>query len=205
MIVGATLAVVQDDVKRMLAYSSISHAGFILIGLQASNTAGLSGSLVYLFTYAFVVLGSFAVITIVGGRGDGAHSIDDYRGLSKRSPFLAVALTGFLLAQAGIPATSGFIAKFGVIRAAADAHSYAIAIIAMVVSVIGAFFYLRVILRMWSSDNDEHSVDVDADGVAQITMPRATQIAIAIAFGFTIIVGIMPQWIINFADRALLR
>ncbi len=206
MLIGAVLAVVQSDVKRMLAYSSISHAGFILIGLQAGNAAGLSGSLVYLFAYAIIVLGTFGVVTIVGGRGDANHDLDDYNGLAKRSPFLAVALTVFLLAQAGIPATSGFIAKFGVIRAAADANSYAIAIIAMLVSVIGAFFYLRVILRMWAGGDDhaEGSGDDEAE-VLQIRMPIATQIAIAIAFAVTIAIGILPQTIIDFADRALLR
>ena len=205
MILGAVLAVVQTDVKRMLAYSSISHAGFILIGLQAANAAGLSASLVYLFAYAFIVLGTFAVITVVGGRGDAAHDLDDYRGLSQRSPFLAVALTVFLLAQAGIPATSGFISKFGVIRAAADANSYAIAIIAMLVSVVGAFFYLRLVLRVWTSDDDHDGHSASEVEVAQIRMPIATQVAIAIAFAFTIAVGIMPQTIIDFADRALLR
>lgn len=203
MILGAVLAVVQTDVKRMLAYSSISHAGFILIGLQAGNASGVSASLVYLFTYAFIVLGTFGVVTVVGARGDAAHDLDDYRGLSQRSPFLAVALTVFLLAQAGIPTTSGFISKFGVIRAAADTHSYAIAIIAMLVSVIGAFFYLRLVLRMWTgADDDASSGDVE---VVRIRMPIATQVAIAIAFAFTIAVGVMPQTIIDFADRAVLR
>ncbi len=208
MVVGATLAVVQTDVKRMLAYSSISHAGFILIGLQAGNALGVSATLVYLFTYAFIVLGTFGVVTVVGGRGDNAHDLEDYRGLSQRSPFLAVALTVFLLAQAGIPATSGFIAKFGVIRAAAEAHSYAIAIIAMLVSVVGAFFYLRLVLRMWTpiDRGDLLVAESGADSdVRQIRMPIATQLAIAIAFAFTIAVGIMPQTIIDFADRALLR
>ena len=203
MLLGVMLAVVQTDVKRMLAYSSISHAGFILIGLQAANAAGLSGALVYLFAYAVIVLGTFAVVTVVGGRGDAAHSLDDYNGLARRSPFLAVALTVFLLAQAGIPATSGFISKFGVIRAAADAHSYAIAIIAMLVSVIGAFFYLRVILRMWATA-DDHNEPSDTV-VAQIRMPIATQVTIAIAFALTIAIGVAPQMLIDFADRALLR
>ncbi len=206
MFLGAVLAVVQSDVKRMLAYSSISHAGFILIGLQAGNAVGLSSSLVYLFTYAIVVLGTFGVVTVVGGRGDSRHDLNDYNGLAKRSPFLAVALTVFLLAQAGIPATSGFIAKFGVIRAAADANSYAIAIIAMMISVVGAFFYLRLILRMWAGGDghaDAHGVDDAA--IARIRMPIATQLAIAIAFSFTIAVGVLPQTIIDFADRALLR
>ncbi len=206
MFLGAVLAVVQSDVKRMLAYSSISHAGFILIGLQAGNAVGLSSSLVYLFTYAIVVLGTFGVVTVVGDRGDSRHDLNDYNGLATRSPFLAVALTVFLLAQAGIPGTSGFIAKFGVIRAAADANSYALAIIAMMISVVGAFFYLRVILRMWAGSDDhadEHGVD--AAVVAPIRMPIATQLAIAIAFAFTIAVGILPQTIIDFADRALLR
>ncbi len=203
MIVGAILAATQTDVKRIMAYSSISHAGFILIGLQAANAAGRSGALFYLFAYTFIVLGSFAVISVVGGRGDRAHSLDDYKGLGKRAPVLAVLFTLFLLAQAGIPTTSGFIAKFGVIRAAADAHSYAIAIIAMFVSVIGAFAYLRVVVAMFMSDSDTDS-DTASDAGA-LTVPIGTKVALAVAVAATLFFGIAPQLLVNFADKALLR
>jgi len=160
--VGSVLAVVQTDVKRMLAYSSISHAGYVLIGLQAATDQGIAGSLFYLLAYTFMILGSFAIVTMVGRKGDGHHALDDYRGLARNRPGLALALTVFLLAQAGVPFTSGFLAKFGVIAAAVQSRSYALAVIAMVAAVIAAFFYLRVIVVMYMS-GDPGDEDVPAD------------------------------------------
>ncbi|MGH9285452.1 MAG: NADH-quinone oxidoreductase subunit N, partial [Acidimicrobiales bacterium] len=136
IIVGSVLAVVQTDIKRTLAYSSISHAGYILIGLEAATSRGVAGSLFYLLAYTFMILGSFAVITVVGGRGDDNHELEAYRGLSSRRPGLALALTVFLLSQAGVPFTSGFLAKFYVITAAVEAESYALALVAMLAAVV---------------------------------------------------------------------
>lgn len=155
LVVGSVLAVVQTDVKRMLAYSSISHAGYVLIGLQAASDRGIAGSLFYLLAYTFMVLGSFAIVTMVGQAGDARHALDDYRGLARTRPGLALALAVFLLAQAGVPFTSGFLAKFGVIAAAVESRSYALAIIAMVAAVIAAFFYLRVIVVMYMTGDAE--------------------------------------------------
>lgn len=200
MVIGSILAIVQTDVKRVLAYSSISHAGFILIGLQAATSEGVAGSLFYLLTYTFVVLGTFAVITIVGRRGDGNHDIESYKGLGERAPLLAIALTLFLLAQAGIPMTSGFVAKFGVIRAAVDVHSYAIAIIAMLASVISAFAYLRLMVQMYMND------PVDATPTADsLAIPIGTRIALVATAGFTLFAGVAPQVLLNFADKAFLK
>jgi NADH-quinone oxidoreductase subunit N len=147
--VGSVLAVVQTNVKRMLAYSSISHAGYVLVGLQAATAGGIAGSLFYLFAYTFLIVGSFTVVTLVGRKGDGRHSLDDYRGLAASRPGLAFAFTVFLLAQAGVPFTSGFLAKFTVIAAAVQSRSYALAIIAMTAAVVAAFFYLRLIVVMY--------------------------------------------------------
>ncbi len=126
LVVGSILAVVQTNVKRMLAYSSISHAGFILVGVEAASDKGTQSALFYLLAYAVLVLGTFGVVTMVGRNGDAAHELDDYRGLGKQRPVLAFALTVFLLSQAGVPLTSGFVAKFGVIFAAVDRDSYAL-------------------------------------------------------------------------------
>ncbi len=122
LLLGATVALVQSDIKRMLAYSSINHAGFVLLGLQAASAQGVDGSLYYLFVYTFMVLGTFAVIMAVGGRGDGAHDLERYRGLASRRPWLAGALTVLLMAQAGIPFTTGFLAKLEVVEAAVKAN-----------------------------------------------------------------------------------
>ena len=150
LLLGAVVALAQRDIKRMLAYSSINHAGFVLLGLQVATARGVEGSLYYLFVYTFMVIGSFAVVTVVGGPGDTRHDLDRYRGLAARRPWLAGSLTVLLMAQAGIPFTTGFLAKLEVISASVGGRSTALAVIAMVSAAIAAFFYLRVILLMYS-------------------------------------------------------
>ncbi len=161
LVLGAVMGLVQRDVKRMLAYSSINHAGFILLGLQAASVAGAAASLYYVFVYAFMVLGSFAVILIVGGRGDRDHSIESYRGLARRAPVLALAFAVLLLAQAGAPFTTGFLGKLYVVEASVQAHSYALAVIAMLTGAIAAAFYLRVVFVMFGGTELEPTA---ADG-----------------------------------------
>jgi NADH-quinone oxidoreductase subunit N len=148
---GAIVALVQRDVKRMLAYSSINHAGFVLLGVQAATTRGVAAALYYLFAYSFMVIGSFAVITLVAGPGDDRHDLERYRGLARRSPLLALAFTTLLLAQAGVPFTTGFLAKLEVVSASVGAGSTVLAVIAMVTAAIAAFFYLRVVLLMYAA------------------------------------------------------
>ena len=193
LIVGSILAVVQSDVKRMLAYSSISHAGFILVGLvaasyrgNADSTLGVSSTMAYLLIYAVLVIGTFAVVTVVGGKGDGATSLDAFSGLAKRHPVLGLSMTVLLLAQAGVPLTSGFVAKFGVIRAAVGVESYALAVVAMLAAVIAAYLYLRIMVSMWLTDG-ESTVEV---GVA-------TRITIGVAVVFTLVVGFFPDLLLS--------
>src|SRR5262249_13824707 len=144
------LAAVQTDVKRMLAYSSISHAGFMLVGLQAGTSEGVAATLTYVAIYSFMLLGAFAVVTVASGPShDVKQDLTDYRGLAKRRPGLALLFTIFLLAQAGVPLTGGFIAKFNVIAAAVNSKSYALALVAMLSAVVAAFLYLRIVLSMY--------------------------------------------------------
>ncbi len=205
MIVGSVLAVVQTDVKRMMAYSSISHAGFILVGLDAaSGTAGskgVSGALFYLFAYGLIVLGSFTVIAIVAGRGDSEHGIDRFNGLGQRRPVLAVVFTLFLLAQAGIPGTSGFIAKFGVISASVDSKNYVLAVIAMLSAVIAASFYLRIVMRMFTA---EAPSEADGGGPDALHVSPGATLALFLCAAATVVFGLLPQLVIHFAERALL-
>jgi NADH-quinone oxidoreductase subunit N len=199
LVIGSALAVVQSDVKRMLAYSSISHAGYLLVGVEAAGHragepdpgSGVSSVLVYLLLYAVLVIGSFGVVTVVAGRDD-ASDIGSFHGLAKRRPLLALAFTVFLLAQAGVPFTSGFIAKFGVISAAVDERSYALAIIAMVAAVIGAFVYLRIMVSMWASE--------PAADAARLRVPLSSGLAIGLAAVFTLVVGFLPNWLLDAAD-----
>jgi NADH-quinone oxidoreductase subunit N len=202
MVVGSFLAVVQTDVKRMLAYSSINHAGFMLVGLEAAahqageadSGLGVPSVLVYLLAYTVLVIGTFAIVTLVARTGDGSTDLDSFRGLARMRPTLAVALTVLLIAQAGVPFTSGFIAKFGVIRAAVDEHSYALAIAAMLTSVVAAFLYLRIMVSTWIEPSE------DTDEREPVRLPLGTGVAIAASVAFTLFVGFFPNWLLNAAE-----
>jgi NADH-quinone oxidoreductase subunit N len=196
LLVGSTIAVVQTDVKRMLAYSSISHAGFILVGVEAASAKGTASCLFYLAAYTFMVIGTFGVVTLVGRTGDARHSLTDYRGLGSRRPVLAFAFTLLLLAQAGVPLTTGFFAKFYVISAAIDAHSYWLAIVAMVASVIAAFLYLRIVLAMYAGE-------AEADDAPRVAIPSLAGVAIVIAVGVTVVFGFLPQILEHWARDAV--
>ncbi|HUB69182.1 MAG TPA: NADH-quinone oxidoreductase subunit N [Acidimicrobiales bacterium] len=149
VLVGSVLALVQVDLKRMLAYSSVSQAGYILIALQAGTAQGVTSVCFYLFTYTFMVLGTFAVISVVQGRGEARNDLSAVRGLAARNPWLAAGMLVLLLGQAGIPLTSGFLGKWVVISAALQQGQYALGLIGMLGAAIAAFFYLRVALLMY--------------------------------------------------------
>lgn len=222
LVVGAVLAVVQQDIKRMLAYSSINHAGFVLVGLQAGTANGVAASLFYLLAYTFMVMGSFAVVTLVAGRGDGAHGLERYRGLSSRNAGLALIFTVLLMAQTGVPFTTGFFAKFYVISAAVSSHSYALAVIGMLAAAVAAFFYLRVIVLMYSpvaeaaeaAEEDEPAAGgsgvaaAGATAVAtateRITIPFSTGLVLVLTLAFTLVFGVFPSPIVHFARHATL-
>ncbi len=150
LVLGAFVALRQRDVKRMLAYSSINHAGFILLGVVAGTARGVSASLYYLFAYMFMSVGSFAVVTVLGRQGDVDHDLSRYRGLAGRQPVLALAFAVLLLAQAGAPFTTGLWAKVQVVFAAVDAGYVPLGVIAMVTAVVAAYFYLRLAVLMYA-------------------------------------------------------
>jgi len=194
MIYGAIVGITQDNVKRMLAYSSISHAGFILVGLEAASEVGTRAALYYLAAYTFIAIGSFAVIAVASPKGDAAHSLDDYRGLASRKPALAFGFTVLLLAQAGVPFTTGFLGKFFVINAAIEGKNYVLAIIAMLAAVIGAYLYLRIMLAMYS--DGEESVA----GTAAI--PVTAMLTIGSAVVFTLFFGIFADPLVELVRDA---
>ncbi len=172
LLLGAVVALLQRDVKRMMAYSSINHVGFILLGVEAASAKGVSSALYYLFTYTFLTIGSFAVIAVIGRPGDTGHDLTDYRGLAGRQPLLAGGFAVLLVAQAGVPFTTGFLAKFGVVEASVATHSDTLAVVAMVSAAIAAFFYLRVGVAMYSP------VGTTGD-VAPWAEPRPESVAMA--------------------------
>ena len=195
MVVGAVLAVVQTDVKRMMAYSSINHAGFVLMAVQAATDEGVEAALFYLAAYSFMVAGSFGVIALVGRKGDVGHSLDDYRGLSRDRPVLALAFVLFLLAQAGVPLTTGFFAKFYAISAAVDAGSTWLAVIAMVTAAIAAFLYLRIIVSMYMQGDE-------APERRRIPIPFSAGLALVLAALVTVVAGVFPSLLADPAQDA---
>jgi NADH-quinone oxidoreductase subunit N len=197
LLAGAFLAVVQTDVKRMLAYSSINHAGFILLGVQAGTDQGVEASMFYLAVYAFMVAGTFGVVTVVGRTGDVGHALDDYRGLSRARPLLALVFAVLLLSQAGVPLTSGFVAKFYVIVAAVDAGSTPLAVVAMLSAVVAAFLYLRIIVAMFMGEPG------DDPAPRRIPVPATAGLALAVAVVVTLAVGILPGPLSSLAGDAL--
>jgi NADH-quinone oxidoreductase subunit N len=203
LLVGSVVALVQQDVKRMLAYSSINHAGYVLIGVQAGTVKGVSSALFYLLTYTFMVVGSFAVVSVVGRKGDRRHSLDDYKGLGSRAPLLAGAMTFLLLAQAGIPLTSGFVAKFNVFAASVDAREYGLTLVGVITTVIAAFFYLRVIVLMYMS-GDAEPAPTDAEDMGAFTLDPSTGTALGLAVAATVVMGVVPGGFLNFAESAKL-
>jgi NADH-quinone oxidoreductase subunit N len=166
LVVGSVVALRQRDVKRMLAYSSINHAGFILLGVESATARGVSASLYYLVAYTFMTIGSFAIVTVLGREGDGDHDLTRYRGLARRQPLLALSFAILLLAQAGAPFTTGLWAKLQVVLAAISAGAVPLAAIAMVTAVIAAFFYLRVAVLMYGSDESGEPADAEVGAVA---------------------------------------
>ena len=195
MVVGAVLAITQTDMKRMLAYSSIAQAGFILTGVVASNSEGVSSTLFYLVAYGFATIGAFATVTLVRDSGGEATHLSKWAGLGKRSPVTAGAFALFLLAFAGIPLTSGFTSKFAVFEAAAAGGATPLVVIGVITSAIAAFFYVRVIVLMFFSEPA-------LDGPT-VTVPSFyTTVALAVSVGVTIALGVFPQPILELADKA---
>jgi NADH-quinone oxidoreductase subunit N len=186
----------------MLAYSSIAHAGYVLVGVQAASQDGVQSALFYLGTYAFLVAGSFGVVTLVGRKGDGHHSLDDYRGLARSRPVLALALAVFLFAQAGVPLTSGFFAKFYVISAAVDAGSTWLAVVAMLAAVVAAFLYLRIVASMYMSDSESDGDAASAES-PRIPIPATAAVALVVCLVVTVGIGVWPGLVTEVTQDAV--
>jgi NADH-quinone oxidoreductase subunit N len=153
MLLGSFAAIGQNNVKRLLAYSSIGHMGFVLIGLATGTISGVTGLLIYLTIYVFMVIGTFACILSLKVNGTNIESISDLSGLSKVNPMIAFVLSMFLFSLAGIPPLAGFFAKFYIFLSAIESGLYALAIIGVLASVIGAFYYLRIIKIIYFDEN----------------------------------------------------
>ncbi len=195
MVIGAIIAITQTDVKRLLAYSSIAHAGFVLTGVIAATEAGLSSTLFYLAVYGFTTIGAFAVVTLVRDPAGEANHLSKWAGLGRRSPLVAGVFAFFLLAFAGIPFTSGFSGKFAVFQAAIAGGALPLVIVGVLASAIAAFFYVRVIVLMFFSEPAP-------DGPAVVTPGLFTGVAVGLGVLTTLVFGIYPGPLLNLASHA---
>jgi len=193
IVAGSLLAIAQTDIKRLLAYSSISHAGFVLLGLTAAGEDGIGAALFYLVAYAATVIGAFGVVMVVSARGERLTSLSAYAGLARRSPVAAGLLTLFLLSLAGIPPTVGFVAKVAVFRAATEAGYWVLVLIGGLASVVAAFVYLRVIVLMFMREPEE---DTHPD---ESWLPR---VALAVPAVLVVVLGVFPGLIVGLLDKA---
>ena len=196
MVIATLMAVTQHDIKRMLAYSSVSHVGFALVGAITISQAGVAATLFYVAAYAVSAFGAFALLSVVRDQtGREATDFDAWTGLGRRRPLVGAMMSLFLLAFAGIPLTSGFIAKFAVFSAAGDDGAWALVIVGVVCSAIAAYFYIRVIVAMFFAEPA-------ADGPDVVTPSLLTSIPIAVSAAITLVLGIFPQWLLDIADAA---
>ncbi|MBE9485569.1 MAG: NADH-quinone oxidoreductase subunit N [Chloroflexi bacterium] len=184
MTVGNFIALTQKDVKRMLAYSSISHAGYALIGMVAWNEVGWSGIMFYLLVYTFMNIGAFAVLVLVGKKGEDNLTLDGLAGMGYKRPLMGVALCIFLFSLMGMPPTAGFAAKFYVFAGAIKAGYIWLAIIGVMNSAVSLYYYLRVMVCMYFKDPQED--------FSWVTMNAATTISIVIALAGVLLLGVLP-------------
>jgi NADH-quinone oxidoreductase subunit N len=202
MILGNVVAIVQNNIKRMLAYSSIAHAGYALIGLVAADAAGTAGVMLYLALYAFMTLGAFTVVTILRKGGLEGDEIADFTGLAKRNKWAALLMLLFMISLTGIPPTAGFIAKFYIFMAAVNAHMTWLAVLAVIFAAVSAYFYLRVIMVMYMREPGE-TVGAPGHDVRIMITPAVTIVLLVAALG-VILLGLFPNPIVKAAQSAIL-
>lgn len=194
MTVGNFVALSQKNVKRMLAYSSIAHAGYALVGLVAWNQIGLTGIMFYMLVYTFMNMGAFAVLVLVGKRGEDNLTLEGLSGLGYKRPFMAIALTIFLFSLMGIPPTAGFVGKFYIFSGAVQAGYIWLAVLGVLNSAVSLYYYLRVIVYMYFKDPQED--------FNWVSMNTATAVSIVIALAGVLILGVVPGPVMEMAKLA---
>jgi NADH-quinone oxidoreductase subunit N len=194
MTIGNIGALVQNNVKRLLAYSSIAHAGYLLMAFAAAQTMGISAAMFYAASYAAMNVGAFAIVAHLSGKGERYVMLDDYAGLGRRSPLIAALLTIFLLSLIGIPITGGFFAKFYVFSAAMQSNLVGLTIIGVINSAIAAYYYLRIIVYMYM--RDQHAMEAP---VAPIRFGLAAGLVISLIA--VIYLGVLPNQVLDYAIR----
>jgi NADH-quinone oxidoreductase subunit N len=195
MILGTVVGVAQSNLKRMLAYSSIAHGGYLLVGLVAANEVGKASILFYLLAYAVTNLAAFGVIALLGAKDDGRDDLRDYSGLWHTRPALAALMTVCLLSLGGLPPTAGFIAKWYIFSAAVSAGYYGLAIIGVLTSVVSVFFYLRVVVMMYMAERPTTAPPP--------AVPAVGMVALAASVAIIFFLGILPTPVLNLAAESI--
>jgi NADH-quinone oxidoreductase subunit N len=191
--IGNLVAIAQTNIKRMLAYSTISHVGFIFLGLLAGTADGYAAAMFYAVVYALMAAGAFGVLVMISGKGFEAEDLDDLKGLGDRSPWLAAMMTLVMFSMAGVPPLVGFIAKLLVLEAVVDIGLVWLAVLAVVFSIIGAFYYLRVVKMIYfDKATDERPVEY----------PGGARIAVTVNGLSLLVLGMFPAWLLSLCQRA---
>ena len=195
MCVGNFAALLQTNIKRMLAYSSIAHAGYVLVALTARTNDGAAALMFYLASYALMNIGAFAAVAHLSGKGDRFVNIDDFKGLARKQPLAAAMFTIFLLSMIGVPLTAGFLGKFYVFKAALESHLVWLTVLGLLNSAVAAYYYLRILVMMYMHEPSEASDAAE---------PLSTSMGLALmlpALG-TLVLGIFPNWVMDFAGKS---
>ena len=198
MTVGNFAAIVQSNIKRMLAYSSIAHAGYVLVAVTAHSSTGSAAAMFYLAAYAFTNLGAFAVVAYFSRKGERFVTIADFEGLAERQPAMAAMMTIFLLSLIGVPLTGGFFGKFFIFKAALEVNLVWLTVLGLLNSAVAAYYYLRILVVMYMKEPGESMRDLPPAGAG-------LKVAVYGSALGTLALGIFPSWVLDFATKANLR
>jgi NADH-quinone oxidoreductase subunit N len=192
--VGNVTAIAQTNLKRMLAYSTISHMGFLLLGIIATGADGYSAAMFYVMVYAVMGLGAFGMILLLAREGFEADRLEDFKGLNRRSPWYAFLMLLLMFSMAGVPPTVGFYAKLSVIEAVLNAGHLWLAVVAVLFSLVGAFYYLRIVRLMYFDE------PVDT---APITAGAGVRVLLSVNGLAALAVGLLPGWLMTLCQKAI--
>jgi NADH-quinone oxidoreductase subunit N len=195
MTIGNFAALRQSNVKRLLAYSSIAHAGYVLVALTARRDSGVAAAMFYLAAYAFMNIGAFAVVSYLSGKGEQYQSVEDFAGLAQKQPLTAAMLSIFLLSLIGVPLTGGFFGKFYIFKAALESHLVWLTVLGLLNSAVAAYYYLRILVMMYMREPGEAATRTEA-------LSPTLRAALILPAAGTLFLGIFPNWVLDFAVRS---
>ena len=195
MTIGNFAALLQANIKRMLAYSSIAHAGYVLVALTARSDVGTAAAMFYLAAYAFMNVGAFAVVSHLSGRGERYQSVDDFAGLARKQPLTAAMLTIFMLSLIGVPLTGGFFGKFYIFKAALESHLVWLTVLGLINSAVAAYYYLRILVMMYMHEPGEAAQNAEP-------LTAGLRAALILPAVGTLALGMFPGWVLDFAGKS---